>query len=244
MGIFERMGRVASANFNALLDRADSPEKSLELTLHEMREQLRAARREVVRGVAAEKQLGHKVAELGGEVARWEERAELAVRNGKDDLARAALAHKRRLAADRDRTEALRIQQRQNALEMKTEFERMERKLEDFSARRGTLAVLARQAAGGGGAEGLGSGAGETLSAWQDMEDRLDNIDTIFEAQREVEAELAREVRPSGMSRSLSPAEVEAEFQRLEQGSATAPASSAPDDLDQELSALKRKYRV
>jgi phage shock protein A len=243
MGIFERMGRVASANFNALLDRADSPEKSLELILHEMREQLRAARREVVRSVAAEKQLGQKVVDLGRDVARWEERAALAVRSGKDDLARAALAHKRRLAADRDRTEALRVQQRQNALEMKTEFERMERKLEDFSARKGTLAVLARQAAAGGGADGLGggAGAGETLSAWQEMEDRLDNIDTVFEAQREVDAELARGGRPSG----LSPAEVEAEFQRLEQGSAAAPApASAPDDLDQELSALKRQYRV
>jgi phage shock protein A len=240
MGIFERMGRVASANFNALLDRADSPEKSLELTLHEMREQLRAARREVVRGVAAEKQLGNKVGELAAEVARWEERAELAVRHGKDELARAALAHKRRLGAERDRTEALRIQQRQNALEMKAEFERMERKLEDFSARRGTLAVLAKQAAGGGGPEGLASGAGETLSAWQEMEDRLDNIDTIFEAQREVDAELARGGRPGGMS----PAQVEAEFQRLEQGSPPAPQSAPSDDLDQELTALKRKYRV
>ena len=190
--------------------------------------------------MAAEKQLGHKVGELGNEVARWEERAELAVRNGKDELARAALAHKRRLAADRDRTEALRIQQRQNALEMKAEFERMERKLEDFSARRGTLAVLARQAAAGGGVEGLGGGAGDALSVWQDMEDRLDNIDTVFEAQREVDAELARGGRPSG----LTPAEVEAEFQRLEQGSAAAPASAAPHDLEQELSALKRKYRV
>jgi phage shock protein A len=241
MGIFERVGRVASANFNALLDRADSPENSLELTLHEMREQLRAARREVVRSVAAEKQLGSKVVELGREVARWEERAELAVRNGKDELARAALGQKRRLGAERDRTEALRIQQLQNALEMKAEFERMERKLEDFSARKGTLAVLARQAAAGGGAAGLGSAAGETLSAWQDMEDRLENIDTIFEAQREVDAELARGGRPGGMSAT----DVEAEFQRLEQGSAAAAApASAPDDLDQELSALKRKYRV
>ena len=163
------------------------------------------------------------------------------MRHGKDDLARAALAHKRRLGAERDRTEALRIQQRQNALEMKAEFERMERKLEDFSARKGTLAVLARQAAAGGGAAGLGSSAGETLSAWQEMEDRLENIDTIFEAQREVDAELARGGRPSGMS----PADVEAEFQQLERGSPAAPApASAPEDLDQELSALKRKYRV
>jgi phage shock protein A len=240
MGIFERMGRVASANFNALLDRADSPEKSLELTLHEMREQLRAARREVVRSVAAEKQLGTKVADLARDVTRWEERAELAVRSDKDELARGALGQKRRLAAERDRTEALRIQQRQNALEMKAEFERMERKLEDFSARRGTLAVLARQAATGGATEGLASGTSETLSAWQDMEDRLENIDTIMEAQREVDAELARSARPGAMS----PAEVEAEFVRLERGSPAPSSEAAPDDLDQELTALKRKYRV
>jgi phage shock protein A len=241
MGIFERMSRVASANFNALLDRADSPEKSLDLTLHEMREQLRAARREVVRSVAAEKQLAAKVEELGRETTKWEGRAELAVRQGNDELARAALAHKRRLAADRDRTETLRVEQRQNALEMKAEFERMERKMEEFSARQGTIAVLARQAAAGGGAQGLGATPGEdTLSAWQEMEDRLDNIDTIFEAQREVDEALAQGVRPSGLSRS----EVEAAFQRLEQGNAPASKEHTPEDLDQELSALKRKYRV
>lgn len=241
MGIFERMSRVASANFNALLDRADSPEKSLDLTLHEMRDQLRAARREVVRSVAAEKQLAAKVEELGRETAKWEGRAELAVRQGNDELARAALAHKRRLAADRDRTQALRVEQRQNALEMKAEFERMERKMEEFSARQGTIAVLARQAAAGGGAQGLGATPGlDTLSAWQEMEDRLDNIDTIFEAQREVDEALAQGARPSGLSRS----EVEAAFQRLEQGTAPSSQEHAPEDLDQELSALKRKYRV
>jgi len=242
MGIFERMSRVASANFNALLDRADSPEKSLELTLHEMREQLRAARREVVRSVAAEKQLSNKAGELAAEVVRWEQRAELAVRHGKDELARAALAHKRRLSAERERTLQIQAQQGQNAFEMKAEFERMERKLEDFSARQGTIAVLARQAAAGGAPEGLADGAGETLSAWQDMEERLDNIDTIFEAQREVDAALAQGGRASGMS----PAEVEAEFHRLEHGPSAAPASAErpPDELDQELSALKRKYRV
>lgn len=240
MGIFERMGRVASANFNALLDRADSPEKSLELTLHEMREQLRAARREVVRSVAAEKQLGSKVADLAREITRWEERAELAVRSEKDELARAALGQKRRLVTERDRTEALRIQQLQEALEMKAELERMERKLEDFSSRKGTIAAMARQAASGSGPEGLASGGSETHAAWHEMEDRLDNIDAVMEAQREVDAELARSARPGGMSQ----AEVEAEFQRLERGSPLPLSERAPDDLDQELSALKRKYRI
>jgi phage shock protein A len=242
MGIFERMGRVASANFNALLDRADSPEKSLDLTLREMREQLRAARREVVRSLAAEKQLKNKVVEIERDVGIWSGRAELAVRHGKDELARDALAHKRRLAAERDRTEALRVQQRQNALEMKAEFERMERKMEEFSARQGTLAVLARQAAAGGGTDSLGAPAqGSPLSAWHDMEDRLDNIDAVFEAQREVDEALAEGRGPTGLTR----AEVEAEFMALERGaSGQGPASAGAEAVDEELTQLKKKYRI
>jgi len=242
MGIFERMGKVASANFNALLDASDSPEKSLDLTLREMREQLRAARREVVRALAAEKQLRNKVVELEREAGLWERRAELAVRRNDDALAREALAQKRRLAGDRDRTEALRVQQRQNALEMKAEFERMERKMEDFSARQGTIAVLARQAAAGGGPGGS-VGGDSPLSAWQDMEDRIDNIDLVFEAQREVDEALAERRGPGGMTR----AEVEAQFAALERkaGAEAAPSSNqTSSELDAELTALKKKYRV
>jgi len=241
MGIFERMGRVASANFNSLLDHADSPEKALDLTLREMREQLRAARREVVRSLAAEKQLEKKVGDLAEDVARWESRAELAVRHGKDDLARDALAHKRRLADERASVDRLRLEQQRNVAEMKVEFERMERKMAEFAARQGTIAVLARQAAAGGGSESLGAvGRGETpLSAWQEMEDRLDSVDTVFEAQREVDAALSEQRGPGGMTA----AEVEAQFNALERGGKpTNGAASA--GVDEELAALKKKYRV
>lgn len=238
MGIFERMGKVASANFNALLDSSDSPEKSLDLTLREMREQLRAARREVVRAVAAEKQLRNSVAELDRDLALWESRAELAVRRNDDQLALDALAQKRRVARERERTEALRAEQRQSALDMKAEFERMERKMEGFSARQGTLAVLARQAASGGLAGA--SNDDSPISAWQDMEDRLDNVDLVFEAQREVDEALAERRGPGGMTR----AEVEAQFAALERRGAAEPASVGGAELDAELTALKRKFRV
>jgi len=237
MGIFERIGRVASADLNALLDATESPEKSLDLTLREMRDQLRAGRREVVRALAAEKQLKNQVESLAREVTLWEGRAELAVRRGDDVLAREALAQKRRVLLERDRTESLRVQQRQNALEMKADFERMERKMEEFSARQGTIAVLARQAAAGGA---VGGTPGESpLSAWQEMEDRLDSVDLVFEAQREVDEALAERRGPGGMTR----AEVDAKFVALEsRGQSEPPSGSA--ELDEELSQLKKKYRV
>src|SRR6188474_875788 len=107
MGIFDRMGRVISSNFNALLDKVEDPKKSIELTLDEMRQQVKAARQEVVRSVAAEKQLRKKVEELDVEVDKWSRRAELAVEHGDDQLAREALVQKRRCLGERDRAEAL-----------------------------------------------------------------------------------------------------------------------------------------
>ena len=58
------MGKVISANFNGLVDGLQDPRKSVEQTLIDMQEQIRAARREVVSAVAAEKQLRGKLDEV------------------------------------------------------------------------------------------------------------------------------------------------------------------------------------
>jgi phage shock protein A len=76
MGIFDRMGKVISSNVNALLDKAEDPKKSLDLIVEEMKEQIRAARKELVDGVAAEKVLRKKVDDLDAESDKWERRAE------------------------------------------------------------------------------------------------------------------------------------------------------------------------
>ncbi|HYO96780.1 MAG TPA: PspA/IM30 family protein, partial [Polyangiaceae bacterium] len=111
MGIFDRMGRVISSNFNGLLDRMDDPRKSIDQTLLEMHEQLRAGRREVVQAVAAEKQLKSKIEALDAEAQKWTARAELALTRGDEALAREALGQKQRVVGERDRAEALRAEQ-------------------------------------------------------------------------------------------------------------------------------------
>src|SRR3954468_17331661 len=141
MGILARVAQVMSANFNALIDKADDPRKSLDQTLLEMREQILAARREVVASVASEKQLKKKVEELDREVEKWSGRAELAVKSNDDALAREALLQKRRAVAERDRAEAQRGEQRANALEMKDALEHMERKVKELEMRKGTIAT-------------------------------------------------------------------------------------------------------
>lgn len=238
MGIFDRMGRVISSNFNGLLDKMDDPHKSVEQTLRDMEEQLRAARQEIVRAVASEKQLRNKVDELDRENRKWEERAELALRRGDEGLAREALTQKQRIVGERDRAEALRGEQRGAALEMKAELERMEHKVKEISARKSTIATQIGQARAGGGPEGLGrkgAGAGP-FDELRRMEDQIEGVEAAVQAQRELDAALGGK-GPTG----LTTAEVEAKFRALEAGAVDAQGSS---DVDAELDRLKQKIRI
>jgi phage shock protein A len=238
MGLFDRASRAVSANFNALLDRLEDPKKEIDLTVAEMEEHLKGARQEIVRAVASEKQLSKKVDELKAQGEKWERRAELAVKHGDDDLAREALRQRRRLATEAERAEALRVEQRSTALELKTDLERMERTVQDVKAKRGTLAARVAQARAGGGAEGLGARpGGNAFTEFARMEDQIEGVEAAIAAQREVDEALGGGQGPSGMTRE----QVEARFLELESKS----GGAAPtEDVDDELRQLKSKLRV
>jgi phage shock protein A len=244
MGVFERMGRVLSANFNALLEKAEDPSRSLDSMLVEMQDHVRGARRELIRAVAAEKQLREKLAEQEGELQRWTNRAELAVKRGDDELAKGALAQRRRLSEAQTRGQALIGEQRENVSELKAAFERMQQKLGELRARKGTIAVQAQiagqTARGASLPEALGAKAGnQPFEALRDMEDRLDSVDAVFEAQREVDEALGPARGVSGMTT----AEVEGRFLELEREQPAATPTGA-DPVEDELAQLKKKFRV
>lgn len=238
MGLFDRASRAMSANFNALLDRLEDPKKEIDLTVAEMEEQVRGARQEIVRSVASEKQLSKKVAELEQERDKWERRAELAVKHGDDDLAREALRQKRRLATEVERAEALRVEQRGVALELRDDLQRMERTVQEVKAKRGVLAARVAQSRAGGGAEGLGAKpGGNAFTEFSRMEEQIEGVEAALVAQREVEEALGGGKGPSGMTRD----EVEARFRALESKSGD---TTSTEDVDDELRQLKSKLRV
>jgi phage shock protein A len=240
MGIFDRVGKVISSNFNALVDGLQDPRKSVEQTLLEMNEQIRAARREVVSAVAAEKQLRGKLDELAAEAEKWATRAELAVKTSDDELAREALMQKRRVTGERDRAEALRGEQRAAALEMKAELERMEQKVTELEHKKGTLVAQAAQAkAGGADALGQKRVGGAAFAEFRRMEDQIEAVETTVQAQRELEGVL-NPAGPGGMSR----AEVEAKFRALEAGVGPVAEKLKHSEVDDELQAIKKRVRI
>jgi phage shock protein A len=135
MGIFDRMGKVISSNVNSMLDKAEDDKKLLELNLEEMAEQLKAGRQDVIAAVAAEKQLRKKCDDLKADVEKWEKRAELAMKSDDETLAREALRQKKRCESEVETVDKARMEQRDTALKMKEELERMEQKLEELKLR-------------------------------------------------------------------------------------------------------------
>ena len=96
MGIFTRFRDIISSNINAMLDKAEDPEKLIKLMIREMEDTLV----EIKTACAGVMASGKKVQrQLEGQEARaqyWEEKAQLAVKKGRDDLAREALVEKRK----------------------------------------------------------------------------------------------------------------------------------------------------
>lgn len=96
MGIFTRFRDIISANINAMLDRAEDPEKLIKLMIREMEDTLVELKTSCAAVIAGRKNLQRRCGEIQSREDYWEDRARLAVDKGRDDLAREALSEKRR----------------------------------------------------------------------------------------------------------------------------------------------------
>jgi phage shock protein A len=96
MGIFSRFKDIVSSNLNAILDRAEDPEKMVRLIIQEMEDTLIEVKSSCAGEIAQQKKLERALAEAKGFELEWEQKAKLAVDKSRDELARAALTEKRR----------------------------------------------------------------------------------------------------------------------------------------------------
>ncbi len=96
MGIFTRFRDIVSANINAMLDKAEDPEKLVRLMIREMEDTLIDIKASCAGVMADGKKVERQLDEVKSRISYWEEKAPLAVSKGRDDLAREALVEKRR----------------------------------------------------------------------------------------------------------------------------------------------------
>ena len=142
MGIFTRFSDIVNSNINAILDKAEDPEKIVRLMIQEMEDTLVEVRSAAARSIADKKDLNRKLETLDREVGDWGDKAELAMRKDREDLAKAALVEKSRAKAAADVIKADYLAVDEGLGKLNEDIARLEGKLEDAKMRQ--KALLAR----------------------------------------------------------------------------------------------------
>ena len=139
MGIFTRFSDIVNSNINAILDKAEDPEKIVRLMIQEMEDTLVEVRSAAARSIADKKDLNRKLETLEAEQRDWDTKAELALRKGREDLAKAALVEKSRAGAAADIIKADYVAVDEGLSKLNDDIARLESKLQDAKARQKSL---------------------------------------------------------------------------------------------------------
>lgn len=94
MNTFRRIRDIIASNISSALDKAEDPEKMIDLSIREAEELIQSLSKSIAEDIAERGFLERKRTGKEEAIRRWEKRAELAVEKDLDTMAREAIAEK------------------------------------------------------------------------------------------------------------------------------------------------------
>ena len=129
MGTFSRLRYVIAANANALIEKAEDPEKLLRALIREMEEAGEEARLASAGLLAEQQHFDRLAAQLKSEAEQWQQRAGQAVQRQNDELARAAIKARAEVMTRHDVIRAEQANVRERAGQMEKDMLTLKSKL-------------------------------------------------------------------------------------------------------------------
>jgi phage shock protein A len=223
MGMFTKLSTLIKSNINDLISRAEDPEKMLNQIIIDMRDQLAKAKREVAAAIADERKLKAQLDDEVKQARDWEHRAMLAVKEGRDDLAKQALIRQQEHA---ERAQVIQQTWKEQATEtesLKGSLRQLNDKIEEAKRKRNLLIAKQKRAQAQRRIHETMSGLSDTsaFEAFNRMADKIEEQERQSIAHAEV-------------SEALGGDSLEQDFLKLESGGAGGGA-----DVEDKLLALK-----
>jgi phage shock protein A len=223
MGIFDRFATLLRSNINDLISRAEDPEKMLTQILVDMRSQLAKAKQQVATAIADEKRLRDQADAEFRQAGDWEQKAMLAIKEGRDDLAKQALMRQGEHMSHGEQLAQTWETHRLETEKLKNSLRDLNDKIEEAKRKKNLLVARQRRAqAQKRIAETMSSMSEKSaFDAFARMEERIETNERQLKASIEIEEEFTGD-------------RLAQDFKALEKG-------AAAGSVDVQLLALKQK---
>ncbi len=253
MGLFDRVSRVARANLNDLVSKAEDPKKILEQAVIDMQEDLVQLRQAVAGAMASQKRVQQQYNQAQTESNNWQQRAQLALQKGDENLAREALMRKKTQSETAASLKAQLDQQSGMVETMKRNLIALEGKISEAKTKKNMLDARAAAAKAN---EQLQStvgrmGTSSAMGAFERMEDKVLQMEARSQAASELagsdlESQFAMLESGGGVDDELAAMKAQLiggapQNQAQLPGQAAAPAKPQDPAVDAELEALRSK---
>jgi phage shock protein A len=191
MGLLDRLSSLLRSNINDLISRAEDPEKMLNQILVDMRGQLVKAKQQVAAAIADEKRLRDQADAEFKQAAEWEQRAMLAVKESRDDLAKQALLRQSEHASHGAQLEQTWEQHRMETEKLKNSLRDLNDKIEEAKRKKNLLIARQRRAQAQQRIHETMSSLSEksAFEAFARMEERIEQNERTLKASVEIEEE-------------------------------------------------------